>query len=457
MPQFIALHPLLLLLDPKNPRLDAVEERQAEALHHLWAALGDKLLALAKDIVENGLDPSARLLAIPSSSLKDAYVVLEGNRRIAVLRALNEPELVRDQLSPIQRKNLATLSADYQTEPVEEVSCVVFEDRTEAEHWIELRHTGESQGAGVVPWGAAERARFKDRQGVPELAVQVVDLVREHGGLDEHERRQLRGRFVTTLRRFLNDPRAREALGITRDPEGRLRLLFPQDEALKALRRVVTDFARGEKDVKDVYYKEDRRTYIASLPPEDLPEPATKLAAPVAPGSAAAVYGTRTSITTLGVGAGPRVTGAPGPRKRLVPPGVRLKIPDRRMAAIFRELAQMRVDELPNAIAVLFRVFLELSADAYIKREGLLNHTEWEAAGLTHKMQVVLKHIGQNNLMTRQQLQPVRRAVQDNRHLLGGSLESLHAYVHNQHFAPKERGLLDAWDDLQPLFQTIWR
>ena len=137
-------------------------------------------------------------------------------------------------------------------------------------------------------WGAAERARFKERQGAPEIALQVIDLVKEHGNLDDSTRDALSGRFLTTLRRLFNDPRTRNRLGIDRDAAGHLLLAFPAETALPALQRVVTDFATGQKDVKDVYHRPDRKAYLDSL--QELPEPSTRLRDPVlaAPAVAAA-------------------------------------------------------------------------------------------------------------------------------------------------------------------------
>ncbi len=282
MPEFADLNPSVLLLDPRNPRLDKIEEHQVEALHRLWARLPGKLLGLAKDIVGYGLDPTARLVVVPAPTPKGSYSVLDGNRRVGVLKALGNPDSVREQLPDAQRKRLEGLASQYRKRPVDEVPCVVFPNRQEADHWIELHHTPEAEGAGVLMWGATERARFKARHGVPELALQVVDFVREHGQIDESVRQRLSGRYLTNLRRLVNDPAARERLGIGRDPEGRLQLLYPADEAAKTLGRVVIDFATGNKDVRDVYYKRDRERYTESLP--ERPEPSRRLLAiPFAP------------------------------------------------------------------------------------------------------------------------------------------------------------------------------
>ena len=454
MPRFLELQPSLLLLDPKNPRLDHVEEQQLEALHHLWARMPAKLLGLAKHIADNGLDPTARLLVTEAPGSNRAYVVLEGNRRIAALRALANPSAVRDQLNSSQWRRLEELSRQYTRTPVNHIPCAVFPTREEAERWIELRHTPDPSGAGVLMWGAQEKARFKDRQGVPEVAVQVVDLVRQYGTLDASARQALAGRYITTLRRLLNDPQVRKTLGVGRDGEGRLQVQYPIQQSLPALCQVVSDFATGQKDVRDVYYKADRASYIHSL--KALPDPKKRLTKPVAASAAAAAAVAAGTPMPSGT-RGPRVVGAPGPRKRLLPSGLRLRIPDRRIAAIARELSEMRTDEFPNAVAVLLRVFLELSVDHFILKRNLMPHAAWTNAGLDNKMRSVVAHMSTANLLTRHELQPVRRALQKDKHMLGGSLESLHAYVHNSKFTPQGQQLIAAWNDLQALFVAIWR
>ena len=91
MPEFKDIDRALLRLDAQNPRLAHVEDRQAEAIHKLWGLFPDKLLGLASDIVAHGMDPSARLIVVGFGEGSDAYTVLEGNRRVAALRALDNP------------------------------------------------------------------------------------------------------------------------------------------------------------------------------------------------------------------------------------------------------------------------------------------------------------------------------------------------------------------------------
>lgn len=53
-----------LFLDLGNPRYEE-QANQADALNTIATAQGDKLLALLKDIIEHGLNPSEMLIVAP--------------------------------------------------------------------------------------------------------------------------------------------------------------------------------------------------------------------------------------------------------------------------------------------------------------------------------------------------------------------------------------------------------
>ena len=54
----------------------------------------------------------------------------------------------------------------------------------------------------------------------------------------------------------------------------------------------------------------------------------------------------------------------------MVPRTCKLNVTQNRIADIYKELRTLRLDDAPNAIAVLLRVFLELSIDYFLTKEG---------------------------------------------------------------------------------------
>ncbi|MXW19332.1 MAG: hypothetical protein F4Z95_00855 [Gammaproteobacteria bacterium] len=142
-----------LVVDTRNPRLVEPDKSQRDALRDLAASQGKKLVALAEDAIGYGLNPSE--LPIVMRTKDQRYAVLEGNRRLTALRALENPDLLVDAVQPSVLAKFKALSGEYLKNPVESVLCWVVDNRKEANHWIELRHTGENKGAGIVRWERA--------------------------------------------------------------------------------------------------------------------------------------------------------------------------------------------------------------------------------------------------------------------------------------------------------------
>lgn len=89
--------------------------RTSKRLPSRWAKKigGKQLLALAKDIVEEGVDPTNRTVVVPSEDQSRRYIVLEGNRRLLALKALDTPALVASVFTPSEMRSLDALSKRY--------------------------------------------------------------------------------------------------------------------------------------------------------------------------------------------------------------------------------------------------------------------------------------------------------------------------------------------------------
>ncbi len=212
MPETIPIRPADLLIDEENPRLSEPNAGQHEAQRALAQHLGKKLTALAVDIVNYGLNPSDLPIVMPHASNPSRYVVLEGNRRLAALRALENPESLADAISGDVLTKIRKLSKEYQKNPIDEVTCTVVKVREEARHWVELKHTGLNDGAGLFPWGSDEIARWLARLGKPpQPHTQALDFLQKRGDLTPELRRRVP---ATSLKRLIETPEVREKLGL---------------------------------------------------------------------------------------------------------------------------------------------------------------------------------------------------------------------------------------------------
>jgi len=432
-----------LLIDTDNPRLVGRQQNQREAIGEIAVNQGRKLVVLAKDIIEHGLNPSDSLIVTQSEEDPHYFVVLEGNRRVAALRILESPELIAGAVEDAIVNRFKKLSAQYK-DSVKNMQCVVVDGREEANHWIELRHTGENEGAGLVRWATKETDRFRQRSGQKEPYLQVLDFLEQRGDVSREACQK--GFAVTSLRRLLSTPYVRTKLGIDKRSGEIVTRVEDDSEVAKGLKRVVEDIASRKIRTKDIYHKDDRIRYIDSLPPEDLPDTSNPMPEFRPLGSPSPPQGQKQPSRTT--------KSAPSSKSRsnLIPRGCVLHIGQSRINEIYRELKKLGIEQYSNAVSVLLRVFLELSVDAYIKQEQLGTD---ERPRFSKKLHDVANDLKSRGKMDDQQLKPVRRAAQGDS-FLASTISTMHQYVHNPYFSPAPTDLRTAWDNLQAFVEAIW-
>lgn len=247
-----------LIVDVHNARLREEQPNEQAALLAVASQSRRHLLNIATDIVEHGLDPLAVVAVIPTDDQQKRYFVLEGNRRVVALKALETPSTVSSVLSTTEQRRLNNLADRFRQHPINTVRCALFGSEEELEHWITLRHTGQNEGIGLVEWGAEEKDRYTARHGNPSSAGQIIDFVMKQGGLSKQAQESSRG-IITSLTRLINTPRVREVLGIE-IIEGHVSSPYPGDEVAKSLTRVVEDLKTGEINVNDIRHQQQRST-----------------------------------------------------------------------------------------------------------------------------------------------------------------------------------------------------
>ena len=431
-----------LLIDEQNPRLAQPSNGQQAAIRDLASTLKTKLLRLAQDIQANGLNPSELPIVMPFGGGDAArYVVLDGNRRLAALRVMEQSDIVMSAVSRSVYREFIALARRYEGSPVREIECTVVDRRADATHWIQLRHTGEHGGAGHVRWGSDESDRFRSRNGdLAQFGTQVLDLLEHFGDITPEQRQSA---YPTTLTRLLTSPVVRARVGLEQ-VRGTLLSMGPIAEVRKALKYVVQVVSEGQIGVRDVYTREQRTEFANQLPPDIVVErtAASGGGTPLPP------------FTALSQDGGARTRSLPPQRRRsnLIPDDCALSIIDHRTHEIERELRILNLDRTPNAIAVLFRVFLELSTEAYLETEGIIMQGR---PSLADKLIKTVEHLERRQRVSRDQAVPVRVAASPNS-FLQPSVTTMHQWVHNRFLTPTGTDLRTYWDNLQPFISALW-
>ena len=173
-------------------------------------------------------------------------------------------------------------------------------------------------------------------------------------------------------------------------------------------------------------------TYIKSVTVYNMPQhlPASVVV------TATAKSGQGIAITTGEKGTKPKAGGkiakTPKKRDKLIPRDCVLNIPRGRVNDIEGELRILKLSDHTNAVSVLFRVFIELSLDAYITSHPL-GITEGEKLHI--KLEKVATDLETRNKLNPQQAKAVRHASMKDSFLDPG-VTLLNAYVHNQYVFP---------------------
>ena len=342
------INPQELFLSLRNPRYVSIQDNQIDAIRQLLASEGSKIYKLAKSILRNRTNPSELPMVIPASSGK-GYVVLEGNRRLAAIRLIEDPSLASDNPADKWRVNFFRLSQGTSSrDPITKMLCVVFDNEETAAPWVAIRHTGQNGGAGLVRWDSEATQRFKSRFSHKSYELQVLDFIREYGKLGEGNSKGTGKRFLSSLKRLVGDPAVRKKFGISKDGIS-LRLDLPPQEVIKPLLRTYTDLSTERIKVKDIYTKEDRQAYIDSFHKNDLPSSAARR---TKKGAA-----DESEKTTPSSSKKKRENPSSLRRLTLIPSDCRIKIKKTRINDIYKELKSLMVEDFPNAAAILFRVF----------------------------------------------------------------------------------------------------
>jgi len=456
MPEIISVKPANLLADSNNPRIPEEGLGQREALRAIAKSQNDEILALARDIVsQKSVDPSA-LPIIVRASEPDHFVVLEGNRRLTAIRALENPVLFDGAFSGLVSQQIRKLSTAYQAAPLETINCCLMANAQEAEHWISLRHTGKNGGAGLVPWGPHEKSRHIARiRGQAGLHTRLLDLLENTGQISKDERRRVPN---AAFERLVRTKAVRDKIGYSIDKQGRLEF---KDEAagVAALVHVARDLASRGTKTGDIYTMEQRVDYASKIPIGKTPPPTVAgSVAPSAPQTGQLPLIPAGAPTTPITGTGtkqPPMLRYTKERTILIPSDVRLKITEPRIRRMARELQTLDVNEFTNAAAVLFRVFLELSTEHYLVNTIKKSKNSLLQLRLSQKMLEVVTHLEKLNALDRQDAAPVRAACA-RKSFLATSVLSMNEYIHNYLMNPAPDDLRKTWDSLEPFIKALW-
>lgn len=419
-----------LVLDSDNPRLEEGGATTRESVNALLDLDAEKMVNIARDIAVSGMLSPFDLPGVIWED--DAYIVVEGNRRVAALKMLKAPELIDDNRI---RRRIESIAANG-TGP-DDVACSLFEDRASASRWIELRHTGENEGRGVSAWDTDMTNRFSRAPGSQtDLAMQVRNLMSAAYPGDVELLRQLevifRGGYntagqrvrkrPTTLGRLVDDPQMRKQFGYTIDA-GNIVVQDARGEAHGAFRQMIFDVSEG-LTARDINSRSQIKDYIDRVgeltsnqplaprlpqdsdqsepgspptPPESSPQdqgstPATSDSSE--PDSGPTPAGSASEDAAL-MPAAPSVPSPTGRRRvpraeRKIFEGLKLKRFNLITSKTLEQAQRVDIDTMPAVAGVMLRVIVELCVTEAVEK---LNLKATEGDTLAKKIRCCLQFL----------------------------------------------------------------
>ena len=467
-----------LFLDLGNPRYEE-QANQAEALNTIATAQGDKLLALLRDIIEHGLNPSEMLIVAPMEpergAGKNSHVVLEGNRRVAAMKLLRNPSILRDEKL---KAKYVKLHDKHKDRLPKQIDCVVLKPEV-ARLWIERKHEGELGGIGTVQWDSVQKDRFNNKNsGKDSKALQLIDFMKGLCGEDEEFKAQVDKIGPTNFDRLFSTPEVRYKVGLD-VKNGMFVAYHSPEEIIRGLRSVVKHMSNSSFTVDDIYYKEDRLDFIAKVGKDgELPDEANRRKdtwilreyqsqqgkTGEADNSKDKEQGGNQNQNENGKDAG-KDGGEAGGKQRptsrdtLVPQGLTLTIPNERINRLFVEMKDLELNESPNICAVMLRVFVEWSIDAFLETYEVKGEKKLNVdinRGIKGKFTDVVEKMKTLHCINPDHLKGIETAFSEDRESIF-SFHTLNAYVHNNSFNPIPSELMLSWDNAQPFIEALWK
>lgn len=460
-----------LNLDDRNPRLtrDGKYDSPRDIIQHLFQH--EDTSQVAQSIATRGFFASEPLLAIKQGNV---YVVLEGNRRLAALKALLKPDL----LDGASRKAVEKLIAKAGDRDFSKVPVVIAPGRRQTDKLLAGRHIGTP----VKAWDAANRAAFilekieegydakelKDELGFSDADIKsarqtdAIAKIIKAAPVPDAVRIKIQNpnsKVLSTIERVVDSTVGRKLLMLEPDADYGVVGTTTKEEFLRGFVRLLTDIASGKASSRKLNSNDDIKSYFHSIGKDR----ATKKDGTFTP---ADIIGTKEQAPSRTVpSAAPPSRRSKTPNKWVVPKSFKVLTGAERLVVIRDELTKLERAKFPNAGAVLLRVFLELSMVDYLERTGQLSPlvAKLKASGnpnlvkngipIMRELRKEFTRIAKDKLNGPEALRVEKALKKDESAPF--SVDDMHSFVHQLHEFPGDKEINTFWNRMQPLFSLM--
>lgn len=423
---------------------------EKELIEYFTSKKDFKIKELAEAVVKDFDLPQIEKIIVYKH--EDRLIVLEGNRRLTVYKLLSDPNLTNDGKLKDFFKRLKTQISVTDNLDLE---CLITENKEQGLRYIDRKH---ANGNYEVGWGDTERAHYNARRGnakKKELFKIALTKIVKNLDIPEEMKEQVLGYgYVTNFYRIIDSNPAWELFGFEMEENGNLKIKDKDfNEKLKVIILNVLkkeDLNGNTIDSRSLNKNSEKEQYLKSIKPNDF----KKVEEEIEKSKTKNIFGEESINITKNDSkrSNPKST----IRNYLVPKTCILKINETKINNVYCELKNdLLLDDskkaVPNAVGVLFRVFLEISIDYFLEKEGVALKNDIKLAG---KITKTADRMEASKIATSKQLSNIRKVAIAKTSIL--SIDNFHDYVHSYKSQPSSSDLKLKWENLQEFFELLW-
>ena len=434
-----------LHLDLKNPRIVSGCRHEDDCLKALLQNSRSEMLILTKDIAEIGISP------FPIMAIKEGgkWIVRDGNRRIAALKMLNNPEKC-----PVQdlQEEFKKISGNKNIEIPKDIECLITENTEAASQYLERLHKGKQRGVGLLSWDIYISSKNNLIRGGQKnkysKAARILMWAEELKFISPVEKTF----SFTSFSRLVNFSETPKIIEFKFDDKFNPQPLRNILETKKIISRVYSDLNDKEITSRNINTNEDIKVYIKNVLNSLSIEKTTQ--------------GIKDDVASVSKekqqSQQDRRSRAPN-KKSWIPENdfneLNNLIPDSatRAKIIAQELSDktnLNVEKVPNAAAVLARTFIELSLNYYLLKKQIVLPDSLQGIKFKEKAYKVINNQQSKKIITERLFEFYKKFFQDNKML---SLKSLHENVHSEEHHPSPGNLASIWNNIRILIINCWK
>jgi len=435
-----------LFLDSRNIRLDLSDELSQDALiSDLFS--NENAMQVLTSIATNGFFPDETPVVVKENN---KIVVLEGNRRIAALKALLRPEIIPPKESTI--KDILKMSVFVP----KELDIVMAPDRDSAMIFLATKHTQNTRRR----WSPLRQAYFYKAQ--LDVGKTVQNLRDDYPTVDigkflryinvhkiaksitydtEHITKKVFNEKtfpISTLERLYEDKQFRNFFGFEFDGNGDLQIKTDKDEFEKRFKQVVQDLVEKIEDSRTLNNDEAKKRYLDRLSQRGLTKATT---------GTGKITTSKDFIEKVAVSIKEK-------RNRLAPNDIKFTLQSPGVKRMLIELQTIDYRKFPNATHDLLRSFLECALKAYFSHNNV-QITLSKNQKYVFLDDVLQKFIDEMDSIKNHEFSVLAQKIKTDSTMQPYSKQFLDATNHNPSIFALEKNVEDAWDTMEKLLRYI--